>query len=262
MNKLLIDLEAIYQKAFENVRYIDVPKEIKKWRKACDAKEVAVFGNLTRKHMNHIAEQLVALKKQFAKDNFVLNIYDGYSEMEKQSFTDLVLASYLYKDFFSQSSPTENNYTLAVADSRYFNIMNDLQNKAGGNQFGLITVDDLPYEIPEVFKLVTQVNVNSANITMVEKIIIQESLRNIQFGAKKKQYYTIKNIAQQNLQNSKIPFTQTIFVIAAMIGKRVLTRIPMQMKAEDGSTVNYLALDMGSDKAVEEFLKKYNLELK
>ena len=103
---------------------------------------------------------------------------------------------------------------------------------------------------------------NSANITMVEKIIIQESLRNIQFGAKKKQYYTIKNIAQQNLQNSKIPFTQTIFVIAAMIGKRVLTRIPMQMKAEDGSTVNYLALDMGSDKVVEEFLKKYNLELK
>ena len=34
------------------------------------------------------------------------------------------------------------------------------------------------------------------------------------------------------------------------------------MKAEDGSTVNYLALDMGSDKVVEEFLKKYNLELK
>lgn len=262
MNKLLIDLEAIYRRAFENVRYIDVPKAITKWRKVSNAKEVVVFANLTRKNMSHITESLVALKKRFAKDGFDLMIFDGYSTMEHQSFTDLMLARHLYKDFFSQESPTEHNYTLAVADSRYFNIMNDLQEDAGGNQFNLIIVDDLPYEIPNQFKQIFEIKINSNDLTAVEKVIIQESLRNIKFGAKKEQYYTIKNIAQQNLQNSKIPMSQTIFVIASMLAKKVLTRVPMSMTNEDGETINYLALNIGEDDVVENFLAKYKLELK
>lgn len=261
MNVLLIDLEAIYQKAIENVRYIDVVKLMKKWTNICDAKEVAVFTNLSKKNVKHIAENLVALKKRFAKDEIELKIFDGYSEIERKSFSDLVLANYLYKSFFKQNSPKENNYFIAASDSRYFNLAKDLQEIHKGNQFGFIMPDKLPYDIPEIFKLVDEIKINSP-MTLVEKLVVQESIRNIRHGEKNKQPYTIKNIVQQNLQNSKIPYQESFFVISALLEKGVVRRAILKMLTSEGESTHYLVLRMGLKKQVNAFLKKNSIELK
>lgn len=261
MNVLLIDLEAIYQKAIENVRYIDAVKLIKRWTKICEAKEVAVFANLSKRHVKHIAEDLVALKKRFAKDEIELKIFDGYSEVEHKSFSDLVLVNYLYKSFFKQNTPRDNNYFIAASDSRYFNLAKDLQEIHDGNQFGLIMPDKLTYDIPEIFKSVDEIKINSP-ITLVEKLVIQESIRNIMYGEKNKQPYTIKNIVQQNLQNSKIPYSESFFVIASLLERGVVRRAISKMVTSEGETTHYLVLRMGTKKKVNTFLKKNAIELK
>lgn len=267
MNIVYMDADEIFWRAFSNVRFFDVVPFFKELKKQADPNRINIVVDLHKEYLRPIMEVI-----DMVKDQYNINIINGYNEAEDKNLTDIVLINNFYQDFMTQGDIKENNYTIVTAGTKYFP-MADFIEKFGGNTVSFVLSNDMENldELSQEYSVVGTMDIAENNMNVFDKTTIREIIRSVQWGEKNKHYLTLRNLIINCEKISNIKPYRTNFVTHALITREVLKRSKLIVNGfidktknevvKNDKSVEYKVVVSGEQEVMDEFLKTHGITL-
>ena len=248
MNIAYIDIDAIFWKAFNNLRLFNTESFIKKMNDEAEIEKFFVFADFsTKEYLKPIEQKLIELSSKYN-----IEIIDGYSEIEGRNLTDITLINHLYQSFIQQSNPNENTYTIATVSAKYFSTINFIQ-KFSSNKINLFISNDLPYieKLKTTYNIIDVIDLDSNKKNTFDKITIKEIIKTVKWAEKAERYFTVKNVIENCKNISNISNDKTEFMIHALISQGYLEK---KLLRYENDNKEYKILVVGEEEKLNKFL--------
>lgn len=247
MNIIYIDIDAIFWKAFNNLRLFNLTNFIKNINDEIKPDKILVFADFTTKeYLKPIAKTLIDMQ-----DKFPIELTNGYSELETRNLTDLTLTNMLYQSIMNQETKDENTYTLVTASAKYLGAVAFLQNYTG-KKFNLYIANDVPYlEHLNDYNVVGELDLDANKKNIADKITIKEIFKTVKWGEDNKHWLTVKNLIENCKTISKISTDKTEFMIHALISQDYLIKKMLKNPKEN---IEYKVVVMGEPEKTNKLL--------
>lgn len=255
MNLVYIDFDAIFWKAFNNIRLINIERLIKNiFDKVSPDKIYACADFTTKKYFENVYKELTRLSEKYP-----IEILNGYNKGEEKNLTDIVLINYIYQSFIQQESIDQNTYTIVTADTKYFNTMSFIQN-ISNKKVNLIVANDVPYceHLNESFRVVDYIDIKASERNIFDKTVIKEILNIVKWGEDNNHWLTIKNIVDKCDKMSNINPNDSMFILHALISFKFVEK---QIFINEAENIEYKICRLGDREKLNKFLLSMNIEL-
>ena len=249
MKIAFIDIDEIFWKAFNNIRYFDVLNFISDLQQKEKHDKIYCMADFTSK--DYLKTTLESLIK--AKQNYPIEIIDGYSQTEKRNLTDILLINMFYQDFIKQENIDENTYTIATASKKYFNMIKFVES-IGGNKVNLVVANNIEYHerISESFNVIMEIDISKEKMDIFDKTVIKEIIRSTKWGEDNRHWMTIKNLIENCRKMSNIDIKRTEYMLHAMISLGYLEKKILINK--DDPNIKYKVVVCGPEDKIAQLL--------
>ena len=237
MNIMFVDIDAIFWKAFNNIRLIDIKSIIKRVAKTSNAEKIICVADFTSRP--HLSDTLAILQE--TQEDIPIEIVDGYSKEEERNLTDLVLTNLFYQSVLAQEHIDENTYTIICPGTKYFDMANFLQ-ASGGNPVNFVLSDDLKglADIQEKYHVIETMDLSEKNKSVFDKTVIKQTINAVQWGEKNNRWLTGRAVANNVEKYSKVKKWEAVFMVRALFSAKYLLKKMLQVKnSETGEMLQY-----------------------
>ena len=253
MKIVYFDVDALFWRAYNNIRLIDFEKILRNVNKLTKADVIYCVADFsTKEYLKPVIDTLSSLKKEMP-----VEIVDGYSSAEKRNLTDISITNMFYQSIMNSDSYDTNQYTIVASNTKYLSMAKFLQERST-NKVNFILANDIEAldSFKTMFNVLDTIDIKEDKKSIFDKTIIKEIYKVINWSNENNRYMTEKNIVDNLVEYSKVKHEQAEYLLHALISKGYLEK-KMLVNNSQEPPIKYLVVVMGNQEESDKLLASF-----